>query len=206
MHRALGLPLVLALAVSGCDTKESSLGGLPPEGSGSTASELDDGGAASSDGSGLPVGAACELSFMPEATLLDLGNASCPSGMCLFASEVRTQSDASCAGAEDCEGFELGAICSPEGMCGLDPEFVAARSMCTDFCETDADCVPAEGTSCAGGFTCGPVASIGDACCQNVCICNDDYNPELQDLEWSCEGGTTEGCCDQDPLPPACGG
>jgi hypothetical protein len=91
-------------------------------------------------------------------------------------------------------------------MCALDPEHIAARSMCTDFCESDTDCVPAEGTNCVGGFTCAPVAAIGPACCQKVCVCNDDLGIGSEDLLRECEAGTQPGCCDQDPPGEACGG
>jgi len=107
-----------------------------------------------------------------------------------------------------CTGFGEGVYCNTaEDRCELNPNHVIARSMCTEECTEDADCVGEDGTACQGGFACAPVAALGSLCCQKLCVCRDDLDvaaAELLALE--CAEGTAPGCCDQDPPGPGCGG
>lgn len=203
-NRILGI-LVLLVA-SSCDAKDSSLGGLSITEATTEAGASETRVGSASTGTGLHVGAPCTLSFMPESKLLDLENAECPAAMCLYADEIHAGDDVACSPDDPCPDEGQGVTCSEEsGVCVLDPAHVAARSMCTDFCESDSDCVPAEGTTCVSGFTCAAVAAIGPACCAKVCVCSDDLGASSTDLAVSCPNGTQAGCCDQDPPPATCG-
>lgn len=199
MRRSVTTSLLFLCMLVGCDSPKSSLGELPEE---MSSSETNEPPPASSE-----VGAPCQLSFLPEARLLDLGNPGCGSGMCLFADSIFTDSQQSCTEAEDCIGFGEGVICSEAGLCQLDPDLVATRSMCTETCVEDADCVGVEGTACEGGFACVPIAALGPACCQPVCACRDGLDlADAQVLADQCAEGTAPGCCEQEPTPEACGG
>ena len=217
MRRTIHLSLGLFM-LGGCAIKESSLGDLPE--SDGTAGEMASSSGTSPDDwdthtvTGVPtdgtgalggVGANCELSFHPESRLLELDSPDCASGMCLYPDEETAPwPRQDCEHDDDC-GDQPHVWCDPTtNQCALDPTWVDERSMCTAFCETADDCVGVEGTSCEGGFTCGPMASLGPACCRKVCICNDS-TPFFDTLLEQCEAGTQPGCCDQDPLPEACG-
>jgi len=195
-------------SLSACDGPKSSLGDLP----GTTTDPAEATDAIGSEESGeVPasgaVGAPCQLSATTETYALELGNAECGSDMCLYADDVYAGFEQSCTEDGDCPGAGEGVICGPAGECILDPDHVAERSMCTDFCEADADCVGADGTTCAGGFACLPIQSLGPECCQKVCACLDDVNVvAAEGLAIQCEAGTQAGCCDQDPPGAGCGG
>jgi hypothetical protein len=153
------------------------------------------------------VGAPCQVSFVPESRLLDLGNADCASGVCLYGSVVHASNDQVCTHDDECSGAGEGVICNAFGLCELDPAHIAARSMCTDYCEEDADCVGVDGNLCESGFACIPVSTLGDVCCQRFCACRDDFDlEEAQELVMDCEAGSTPGCCTEDPPGAGCGG
>ena len=79
--------------------------------------------------------------------------------------------------------------------------------MCTETCTEDLDCEGVDGTACETGFACVPVAQLGPSCCQPTCICRDDLDVERSNtLAQQCEMGLAGGCCDQEPVPEACGG
>lgn len=202
------IPYFLALCTLGaCAVPESSLGDLPgtsDDGASSPSSAGDD---ESSGGGGNDIGAPCQTNTVPETFLLELGNDQCGSGMCLYADNIIADPQESCTEDSDCRGFGQGIVCGPAGECQLDPEHVAARSMCTGFCQQDADCVGAGGTACSGGFVCVPMQAIGPACCQKICACEDDTDLiSAETLEQACAEGTQPGCCDQDPPGLGCGG
>jgi hypothetical protein len=197
----------------GCGSPESSLGELPgtsgestdaTDATGSTgeADSLTPGG----DSTGVNVGAPCELGFVPEAIMLDPENAACDSGMCLYANTTSADTNQPCTESPDCDGFTRGVICGESGFCQLDPEYIVARTMCTDTCVEDADCAFVDGSSCLNGFICVPIVSIGDLCCQPMCACRDDFfEPEAMPLEQQCADGTALCCQQQQPTPEACG-
>lgn len=204
------IPAFMFFAVSslGCDGPKSSLGELPD---GSSSSNTDEGGdstSAISFGSepGQPVGLPCELDMEPGAPLLEGMNSDCQTGLCLYADSIQADTQQPCTESSECAGFGEGVICSDAGQCQLDPAHVAARSMCTDECQQDDDCVAADGTACEAGFACIPVTSLGSNCCQKFCACRDDFDVDAAaSLAQSCAEGTTPGCCDQNPPSAACG-
>lgn len=204
---ALGLSPLL-----GCDSPKSSLGGLP----GSTGSSSEGG---ESETSQVPaisvsgfdpatdVGAPCQLSGLPASALLELGNAECMTGLCLYPDTLEANAQQTCRESSECAGFGSGVICGPDGHCQLDPAHVAEASMCTAECNDDSDCVGADGTACEGGFACVPVTSLGSTCCLKFCACIDDYDSaSAAGLAEACAAGTQPGCCDQDPPGEGCGG
>ncbi len=187
---ALGLTLA-----SGCDDpKESSLGDLPAaDASDMTGPEEPSGSEDSGDVSGNVVGEACDLSNLDiESVFLDLEpNDVCGQGnYCLYAPEEAAPSE-DCTDDEQCGGNGEFYCDLEEGRCALDPAFIEERSMCTQTCDTAADCVGVDGTACESGFSCEPIASLGSLCCQPVCVCNDDLNVAAAEaLRQGCEDGT----------------
>lgn len=202
-----------------CDTGKGSLGDLPAAGSGTTDasdSPTDEGesaapitatGSIDVDDALGEVGAPCQPSFVPESRLLEVGSPDCASDMCLYGDTISADPLQTCTESSDCSGFGKGVICNPTtGECELDPAHIAARSMCTDLCEQDSDCVGADGTTCEGGFSCVPISSLGPVCCQRICACNDDVDViSTEELAQACEAGTQPGCCTQDPPGAGCG-
>jgi len=106
------------------------------------------------------------------------------------------------------------------GTCRVSSRFVMRNSMCSKQCSSDADCQDrfgryglAERTACTSGFKCAVVQSLGDFCCEKLCICADELGADHEELTEACEAGTLEGCCvpspSQDPdtfvRPEACG-
>ena len=223
-------PFVLVLCMlAGCDDPKSSLGELPGTSGSETAHATEasvgdtivtstpleeTAGDPTTVGASVPVtgevdtndvGAPCETAYFPQALLVEEGNDECASGICIFSTLEPVGSNRSCTTAEEC-GVEH-AICNEAGLCQLDPAYVAERSMCTEACTDDADCVGVDGTTCETGFACTPVAQLGASCCQPLCVCRDDLDVEAANtLAQKCEAGTAEGCCDQGMAPEACGG
>ncbi len=221
-HRLVGA-CTLVLLLVGCDKEDSSLGDLPESTSASTSgsesdsetgavsttsgseSDSETGAVSPTESTGVDtvptqedsnIGAPCELRSTPETYVVEpIANESCGEGYCLYADPVVAGFDESCEEDGDCEGVELGIVCDPQSnRCVLDPAHVAERSMCTGVCEQDSDCVGVDGTACEGGFTCGPVASLGSLCCQKLCICNDDYDVTYAELENECAQGLPQQC------------
>ena len=208
MHRTSIVSFLVLCLVPACINPKSSLGDLPgttEEGTSSTSAQT---GELPTDDGASDIGAPCQTNFLPQSHLLETDNAACLSNMCLYADSTEAPFELSCAEDADCGGGAgQGVVCGPEGECILDPGHIAARSMCTDFCEQDADCVGADGTQCQGGFTCVPIQALGEAYCQRVCACLDDVDLlGVETLAEACENGTQPGCCDQDPPGEACGG
>ncbi len=211
LHRlcfAGGVSLVLLV---GCDPEESSLGDLPETESGLDSEDTSDSSPTASDETGLVegsvVGQPCELSQAPLTVLLEEApSEACGGGYCLYA-DTEEAPAGPCSTNEDCTESTADFYCDPAtNQCRLDPAFVADRSMCTQQCDTADDCVGAEGTTCEGGFSCEPIASLGALCCQSVCVCNDDLDvTNSQELRESCEQNAVSGCCDQDPPGIGCG-
>lgn len=160
-----------------------------------------DGGASHSTGDGtdggapLPFGALCEFSldgepFVPHARMVQLQDA-CAGGICLYANELEP---APCDGPADCAGVpEQSGVCSElDGHCDLDPEWVHARSLCTQTCDVDADCPAAD--ACATGFVCAMTSKLGSLCCTKMCVCADDFSVgAAEELAAECAWGI-EGC------------
>jgi hypothetical protein len=67
-----------------------------------------------------------------------------------------------------------------------------ARATCTAFCNTNDDCAPENRGQCSD-FVCAVVKTVGDFCCQKVCVCRGDLVPN-QNVD--VDGGVI--------TPPAC--
>lgn len=214
MIRSSIAPLFVLCMFVGCDDPKSSLGELPEASSGTThpfdaTATADESGPASESGDtdGIAVGAPCQLSGVPESYALELDNPGCATGMCIYANTTVANPGQTCTKASDCDGFTDGVICTDAGTCELDPDYINARTMCTDACVEDADCSGVDGSSCMNGFACLPVAQLGAACCQPVCVCLDDFDATYAlPLQQSCADGTAACCVDHEPVPAACPG
>jgi hypothetical protein len=103
---------------------------------------------------------------------------------------------------------------SNTGECQLKIEYVLERSMCSKKCSNDSDCkdggptqkVVVEGTNCSTGFACARIQTLGKFCCEKLCVCRDDLDENTSIMiDEACSLNDQEGCCDQDPVPEACG-
>lgn len=126
----------------------------------------------------------------------------CVLGESFLPPEAPCEVDADCDVQSGVESFDC-----VEGRCVVAQDTVLERSMCSATCGNDADCAdPADGTRCEGGFACVPLMSLGPMCCEKVCVCRDGLDvARSETLQDACELGTAVGCCDQDPVPDACG-
>ena len=156
------------------------------------------------------VGAPCQHAGgdTPSDPLISFPALACDQLMCVFGEDEETPSDP-CADDADCVQ-QAGGVDTFEcvsGRCAVKAEHVLERSMCSMKCDSDSDCEGgSEDTHCATGFACAPLMSLGDFCCQKVCVCRDDLaTAQAQDLEDACAANDVSGCCDRDPRPEACG-
>jgi hypothetical protein len=101
-----------------------------------------------------PVGRKCDLGLtpLPSASVLASGSLDCISRACLKVALEKPESQLPPGSSY------------PTGDLGL----------CTDRCETDADCERVPESPCTTGFTCGYPIEVGAAfCCQKLCVCRD---------------------------------
>jgi hypothetical protein len=166
------------------------------------------------------VGAPCNHGdVMPVSRFVSFPSLACDDLLCVYAEEA-VPPDIECRMHEECNppGEEARFACAIDegeevGRCELADTFVLERSMCSKKCSSDADCsdggpfsdVVAAQTSCESGFACARIQSGGDFCCEKLCVCRDDLGVNTA-LDDACEAGTQVGCCDQSPVPAACGG
>lgn len=166
------------------------------------------------------VGAPCNHGDVepPESKLVTFPALSCNDLLCVYADEAEPPSDP-CGDDLDCNidtadpKFECVKDNPNEsGDCQLRIDYVLARSMCSVKCSSDADCadggvgqkVVADNSQCSTGFSCARIQTLGKFCCEKLCVCNDDLG-DTTDIDSKCSSNTQEGCCDQDPVPEACG-
>lgn len=162
------------------------------------------------------VGAPCNHGDVepPESKLVTFPALSCNDLLCVYADEEEPPAG-SCSADLDCNinSSETKFECiEARGECQLRIDYVLERSMCSVKCSTDADCadggvgqkVVADNTSCSTGFSCARIQTLGKFCCEKLCVCNDDLG-QTGDIDTKCSGSTQEGCCDQMPVPEACG-
>jgi hypothetical protein len=127
----------------------------------------------------------------------------CDQLLCVFAEAIDPPED-SCVSDADCNEDER--FTCVEQRCKLATEYVLERSMCSAECSSDDDCDAQGDTACHTGFACTPLLSLGEHCCEKVCVCKDELDAaSLDTLEQQCEAGTAVGCCDRDPRPRGCG-
>ena len=170
------------------------------------------------------VGAPCNHGRIepPQSKLVTFPALSCNDLLCVYADDEETPSD-NCtpgeAGNATCNStdpsrnrFECVRVGDTDnGRCQLRIDYVLARSMCSKKCSSNDDCkdggigqdVVVEDTQCKTGFECARIQSLGEFCCQKLCVCKDDLG--ANDLDEKCSSNTQEGCCDQIPTPEGCG-
>lgn len=139
------------------------------------------------------VGAPCNHGDVepPRDKIVTFPALSCNDLLCVYADEkeapnITCTDDAQCNAASD-DGKTRFQCVNQE--CVLNSTFVLERSMCSKTCSTDDDCkdggigkqVLAKETSCASGFSCTAVMTLGELCCQKLCVCNDDLSADAVD-------------------------
>jgi hypothetical protein len=155
------------------------------------------------------VGAPCNHGALepPRTPTVTFPALSCDQLLCVYASSDEPPVTP-CGSAADCN-----AIGAPDrfecldGACEVAATHVLSRSMCSRRCDSDADCEGGDlGTACETGFRCARIQSLGDLCCEKLCVCRDDLD-EISAVmrEDACATGRLEGCCDRDPVPDGCG-
>jgi hypothetical protein len=166
------------------------------------------------------VGAPCNHGDVepPESKLVTFPALSCNDLLCVYADEEEPPA-ADCGDDLDCNidtanpKFEcVKSDPNEPGECQLRIDYVLERSMCSVKCSSDADCADggvgqktvADNTQCSTGFSCARIQTLGKFCCEKLCVCNDDLG-DTTDINAKCSASTQEGCCDQMPVPEACG-
>lgn len=166
------------------------------------------------------VGAPCNHGDVqpPESKLVTFPALSCNDLLCIYADEEEPpsggcQDDLECNIDASAPKFEcVRDDPTASGTCQLRIDYVLDRSMCSKKCSTDDDCkdggigdkVVADNSSCSTGFSCARIQTLGKFCCEKLCVCNDDLG-FTGDIDTECAASTQAGCCDQDPVPEACG-
>lgn len=166
------------------------------------------------------VGAPCNHGDVqpPESKLVTFPALSCNDLLCVYADEDEAPAEP-CGDNLDCNvdsadpKFEcVKSDPNASGRCQLRIDYVLQRSMCSKKCSSDADCqdgglgkkTVAENSQCSTGFKCARIQTLGKFCCEKLCVCEDDLGV-TDEIDAKCSGNTQEGCCDQDPVPEACG-
>ncbi|MCX4246676.1 hypothetical protein [Paraliomyxa miuraensis] len=145
--------------------------------------------------------------FVPQGQAITFPALACDDLLCVYAEDV-DEPAGTCSSDADCNGPEAPSkFHCEEGSCALDQAYVLQRSMCSQSCESDADCDGGDpDTTCHTGFACARIQSLGDHCCEKLCVCRDDLDlAAARQLEVECRADTAQGCCDRDPHPTACG-
>ncbi len=133
----------------------------------------------STSGAASAYGAPCELEgITPEVQVTAMGpQEACEGGICLFAFSDEV---VACDDDADCSAQPPYLTCGENGLCVLDPDFVAAETRCTQTCEADDECPDMPG--CGSAVACVPHATLGPLCCEKVCTCLD--NLSVSDAEF----------------------
>lgn len=209
MKHTVTIPFVGLLACTGCVQFDSKLG----EGAESTDDASDDDvvpsstADASMSGPGEQVdgaiGAPCDHGaapdYVPESKLLTYPAPDCAGDVCVYG-DIYVAPAEPCTSDDQCNASDpavMRFVCNDESRCELARPHFLERSMCSAMCEVDADCATDADTTCQTGFSCRPMASVGEACCEPVCVCNDDLDEATAfHLTEACVSGTQQGCCD----------
>lgn len=164
------------------------------------------------------VGAPCHHGHIdpPSSPVVTYPARQCNSLFCVYNEDVPPAAEPCTPGDDDaCNEpgesiYECATTKDGTGTCRVSTRFVLRNSMCSKKCVSDADCQDtlgrdglAEKTACENGFKCAVVQSLGDFCCEKLCICADELGADFEDAQQACEEGTLEGCCQpsagQDP-------
>jgi len=153
----------------------------------------------------------------PESKLVTFPALACNDLLCVYADEKEPPgrdctSDADCNEADpEITRFQCVA---DSNTCQLSMEYVLGRSMCSKKCSSDSDCkdggpgnkVVDENTTCEGGFRCARIQSLGEFCCQKMCVCADDLSTgSEEELNEACDNSTAKPCCVEDVLDEVAG-
>jgi hypothetical protein len=150
------------------------------------------------------VGAPCNhaTTSPPQSRLVTFPALSCDDLLCVYG-ESQTVPTTACTVDEDCNSgdpIKQPFECFSPGdgganFCRLSLEYVLERSMCSKRCDSDADCENsgitsdkkpvAKETKCETGFRCVRIQSIGEFCCQKLCVCDDDLG-DTSELDTDC--------------------
>jgi hypothetical protein len=166
------------------------------------------------------VGAPCNHGRIdaPESKLVTFPALSCDELLCVYADEAEAPEfncqlgptgDAACNTDPSKNRFECYDPNTDDddttnGKCRLRNAYVLERSMCSKKCSSDADCqsagitqqVVVDDTACQSGFSCARIQTLGEFCCEKLCVCKDDLNQTAaDDIEDACSLGMQEGCC-----------
>ncbi len=148
------------------------------------------------------LGAPCDHgrpeSYVPESKLVTFPALDCAGMLCAYV-DISEPPDDACSNDAECNAADPATgrfTCDvPTATCRIAHEYFAARSMCSQFCESDDECMQDGATECATGFTCVPLSSIGDAACRPMCACRDDLDfVSSQALVEECSSGESPGC------------
>ena len=168
------------------------------------------------------VGAPCNHGKVepPESKLVTFPALSCNELLCVYADSDEAPETA-CTDAVQCNEADPSVnrfTCDTvSGTCELRIEFVLERSMCSKKCSSDADCkdggptkkIVVENTKCESGFSCARIQTLGEFCCEKLCVCRDDLDDATAAMiQTDCAASTQAGCCmgaGIDMPPPACG-
>lgn len=150
------------------------------------------------------VGAPCNHGSVdaPTSKLVTFPALSCSDLLCVYGEEQTVPPD-TCSDNADCNSaagttenvFEC-VITNDVGACRLSLDYVLQRSMCSKTCDVDDDCnngslsnrptVDDDETACELGFSCAVLQSLGQFCCEKLCVCNDDLDT-VTNLAEDCE-------------------
>lgn len=139
------------------------------------------------------VGAPCNHGDVepPRDKIVTFPALACNDLLCVYADEreppnITCTQDAQCNAVSDDGKTRFQCV---NQQCVLASTFVLERSMCSKTCNTDEDCkdgglgkqVLAKETSCSSGFSCAAIMTLGELCCQKLCVCKDDLSPGTVD-------------------------
>ena len=167
------------------------------------------------------VGAPCNHGTVeaPQSKLVTFPALSCSDLLCVYGEEQTVPTNTMCSADIDCNAASGGNGANifecESGQCQLSLQYVLERSMCSKACTTDDDCnnttlsnrptVDEDETSCATGFKCTVLQSLGQFCCERLCVCRDDL-PALDELEMDCQpqvGDAWKDCNEEEEMTTA---
>lgn len=168
------------------------------------------------------VGAPCNHGKVepPQSKLVTFPALSCNELLCVYADSDEAPETA-CTDAAMCNAADPSVnrfTCDTvSSRCELRIEYVLERSMCSKKCSTDDDCkdagptkkVVVENSKCQSGFSCSRIQTLGEFCCEKLCVCRDDLDEAtVSGIQQDCAAGVQSGCCmgpGIDMPAPACG-
>lgn len=165
------------------------------------------------------VGAPCNHGKVepPPSDLVTFPALSCNELLCIYA-DSKEPPERPCTTAAECNEVEPSVnrfTCDTNtSRCELRIEYVLERSMCSKRCSSDDDCkdggigekTVVENSKCATGFACASIQTLGEFCCEKLCVCRDDLDGnKASEIQAACLANDQPGCCDLEMPPAACG-